>query len=84
MKTRRPLAESNSPERVHMRAGVGVGHAVREARVSSLAPASGHPLWPRTVVRTDVGRVRDENEDAVFALTALLPGGTAGLPFGFF
>jgi serine/threonine protein phosphatase PrpC len=50
-------------------------------------PAVGQVGWFAAALRSDRGQVRDENQDAVFGLTATIPptapGGPA-VPFGFF
>jgi len=50
------------------------------------APPAGQLPWLRVAMRSDIGRVRQDNQDTVFGLTALLPAPSGGppLPFGFF
>src|SRR5437764_14732053 len=48
---------------------------------------AGPGAWFPAALRSDVGRVRPENQDALFGLAAWLPGATSGSapwPFAFF
>ena len=41
-------------------------------------PTGGPPAWFPAALRTDRGRVREDNQDTLFGLAAWLPGATAG------
>src|SRR5438105_3025145 len=83
MKTRRKPDDSNGAAP----AGAAPGGRITQPLVMPTRPpaTSSRLAWPAVALRTDVGRVRTDNQDHVLALTMLLPGEDGGgVPFGFY
>ncbi len=85
MKTRRKSTELEETVE-HLPLNPSAADAVTPLHVVLPAGATDVRLpWLQVAIRSDVGQLREDNQDSVFALTALLPSpaGTA-VPFGFF
>ena len=86
MKTRRKSVELDGTT-MQLAAPLAITAALGALRISAAPPpatASRLP-WLTAAVRSDVGQQREDNQDSVFALAALLPSPAGGVvPFGFF
>ena len=82
MKTRRKPDDTNRVAPADATPGRRITHPLV---LPKRPPATSNRLaWPAVALRTDVGRVRTDNQDHVLALTMLLPTEDGGVPFGFY